>query len=131
VGAELAGSLVGALVLHRLPYHMRPSWRRDLEASWGGYRETLWVRRLSVASDFQDLGIGRALATAAKAIGRHHWLPKPRIVELISREGDYSFLRRVGFQRAEEGRVGYLRIRTSEGIDRRREKRFYYWASIQ
>lgn len=130
VVAELNNDVVGALVLHRLPYHMRPYWRRELEVSWGGYREAIWVRRISVAEHAQGLGIGGALATAAKEIGRKHWLPRPQIVELISREPDYPFLLGLGYQRAAEGRAGYLRLQTGDGVERRREKRYYYWTRV-
>jgi GNAT superfamily N-acetyltransferase len=130
VAAEMDDVVVGALVLHRLPYHMRPSWRRELEDSWGGYREAIWVRRISVAQRVQRQGIGRALARAAKEIGRRYWLPQPQVVELISKEPTYPFLLECGYQRANEGRAGYLRMQTAAGVEIRREKRYYYWASI-
>jgi GNAT superfamily N-acetyltransferase len=132
VGAELDGMLVGTMVLHRLPFHMRPSWRRELERKWGGYREALWIRRISVAEHAQRQGIGRALVTAAKKIGIAFWLPRPRVVELISREPDYDFLIRTGYKRAQDGRPGYLRLRASDGkIEKRRETRYYYWAAAE
>jgi GNAT superfamily N-acetyltransferase len=126
------GKVVGAIVLGRFPNHMRPSWRRELETERGeDLIEALWIRRIAVSKNYQDNGVGKSLALAALSIGRSYWLPKPCIIEVISKRDDHYFLTRIGYHKEELGRYGYLSFPESGGeIIKKRVKRYYYWYEI-
>lgn len=127
---KIEEEVVGVLILSRLAYHMRPSWRREFEKT-RGYLEALWIRRISVSEDYQGAGVGGALARAAVSIGSKYWLPKPRIVELIATGSKHGFLTRNGYTREDEGRRGYLKYALPDGsTELRLEDRYYYWCNI-
>lgn len=122
---------LGAIVISRLPYHMRPKWRRNLEREWGGYREAAWIRRVSVRKDVQDRGVGTALATASLDYTRNHWLPTPQVIESIATESGHGFFLRAGFTESEESYRGRLNIVKPDGTRNREYRdRYYYWTEV-
>lgn len=123
---------LGALVISRLPYHMRPKWRRNLEDDeWGGYREAAWIRRVAVREDVQGKGIGTALASASVEYARRHWVPSPSLVESIATESGHGFFLRAGFTEEEESYRSRLNIVQPDGSRSREYRdRYYYWCEI-
>lgn len=126
--AKSGTQVVGALVLSRLVRHMRPWWRRKLEEERGKELEALWVRRIAVAENFQNRMIGSFLAKVAVDIARSYWLPKPDIVELVSRNKNHNFLLRSGFTLDESSRRGSLKL--SGCSTRASALRYYYWSEV-
>jgi GNAT superfamily N-acetyltransferase len=129
--AKIGQKVVGALVLSRLPPHMSPRWRRQMETERGHQLEALWVRRIAIQESYQRMGIGSCLASIAIEVARNYWLPKPDIVELISINGNYNFLLNNGFSRADEPHKGPLNLREGTELHRRQVLRYYYWAELQ
>jgi len=132
VCATLNQKVVGTVVFSRLPFHMRPWWRRQLEqAEWGRYREALWIRRIAVDERMQGKGIGTAMAKLAVRFGKRYWLPPPELVEVIATEPNHGFLKRAGYKRAKEKRKGTLKLHEKDGSTHlERVERFYYWREI-
>ena len=110
VYAAIDDGPIGALALSRLPPHMRPAWRRELEKEWGEFRDALWIRRICVAKEHQGKGVGTLLAKCAVSFAKGFWLPKPELVEVIATSGGHKFLNRAGYKSSKTTRREYIKI---------------------
>ena len=132
IAGKIDNEIVGTLVLSNFAFHMRPDERRKLEGINGDrYIEALWIRRIAVHQNFRKKGVGQSLAEAAISIAKDYWLPKPDIIELISKENNHQFLFKAGYEKRLEKRIRYLNLEQNNGTRKKqKEDTFYYWYKI-
>jgi GNAT superfamily N-acetyltransferase len=130
IAGKIDNKIVGTLVLSRIPPHMRPCQRRILEDKRKEiFIEGLWIRRIAVDGEFSRKGVGKNLAIAAIDIAKDFWLPKPHIIELISKIQNHNFLTKAGYERHPVTRKKYLKetSQTAPKLKKYTDTYYYYY----